>query len=42
MIMLYIVEKNIFAIIAYKLLVQKKYSNVILKTSIKLMANKGL
>ena len=34
--------KNILTVIAYKLLVQKKYQNVILKIASKLMANKGL
>ena len=35
----YIVEENIFAVIVYKLLVQKKYSNMVLKTVLKLMTN---
>ena len=37
MISLYIAEENIFAVIVYKLSVQKEYENVIFKT-----ANKGL
>ena len=37
-----IVEEKIFAVIVYKLLVQKKYKNVILKTILKLMASKEL
>ena len=40
MIIRYIVEENIFAGIVYKILVQKEYYNVILKTALKLMANK--
>ena len=40
---LYTIEKKIFfAVVLYKLLVQKKYENVILKTALKLMANKIL
>ena len=35
-------RKNIFVVIFCKLLVQKKYENFILKTALKLMANKGL
>ena len=35
------VEKNIFDVIVYKLLVQKKYENIVLKIASKLMANKG-
>ena len=35
-IILYIVENNIFAVIVYKLSVQKKYENVILKNALKL------
>ena len=42
MIILYIVEENIFVDIVYKLLVQKKYQKVILKTALKLMGNKEL
>ena len=42
MIVLYIVEENIFVIVFYKLLVQKKYENVILQTALKSMANKEL
>ena len=42
MIIVYIVEENIFAVIVYKFLVQKKYQNVILNIALKLMANKGL
>ena len=42
MTILYIVEENIFVVIAYNLLVQKKYEKVILKTDLKLMANKEL
>ena len=40
MIILYIVEKNIFVVIVSKLLVQEKYQNVILKTASKLMTYK--
>ena len=40
MIIRYIVEENIFAGIVYKILVQKEYYNVILKTALKLMVNK--
>ena len=36
------VEENIFFGLVYKLLVQKKYQKVILKTALKLMANKEL
>ena len=35
-------EKNFFAVIVYKLLVQKKFQNVILKTILESMANKKL
>ena len=42
MIIVYIAEKNIFAVIVCKLLVKKKYQNVILKTALNLLANKGL
>ena len=42
MIIHYIEEENIFAVIVNKLFVQKKYSNVILKIASKLMVNKGL
>ena len=38
----YIMEGNIFVIIGYKLLVQKKYYNVISKIALKLMINKWL
>ena len=38
----YIMGKIIFVVLLYKLLVQKKYENVILKTALKLMANKEL
>ena len=34
--------KNLFAVIVYKISVQKEYQNVILKTALKLMANKEL
>ena len=37
MIMLYIVEENIFAVIVYKFLVQKKYQNVISKAALTLI-----
>ena len=42
MVILYIVEENVFVVIVYKLLVQKKYKIAILKTALKLMANKIL
>ena len=42
MIIYYMVEENIFAVIVYKLVVQKKYQNVILMTDLKLMSKKGL
>ena len=42
MIIHYIVEENIFAVIIHKLLVQKKYENVIFKIALKLVVNKGL
>ena len=42
MIILYIVKENIFVVIVYKLVVQKKYLNVILKTALKLMVSKKL
>ena len=42
MIILYIVEENIFVVTIYKLLVQKKYGKVILKTVLKLMSNKEI
>ena len=42
MITLYIAEENIFAVIVYKLSVQKEYENVIFKTALKSVANKGL
>ena len=38
----YIMGKIIFVVLLYKLLLQKKYENVILKTALKLMANKEL
>ena len=38
----YIMGKIIFVVLLYKLLVQKKYENVILKAALKLMANKEL
>ena len=38
----YIVKENISVVIVYKLLVQTKYLKVILKTALKLMANKEL
>ena len=38
----YIMGKIIFVVLLYKLLVQKKYENVILKTALKLMASKEL
>ena len=41
MIIHYIVEENIFVFIVYKLLAQKKYSNFVLKITLKLMLNKG-
>ena len=37
MIMLYIVEENIFVVIVYKFLVQKKYQNVISKAALTLI-----
>ena len=42
MIILYITEENIFVVIIFKLTVQNKYYNVILKTALKLKANKEL
>ena len=39
---LYTVERNMFVVIVYKLLVQKKYWNIIGTTALKLMANKRL
>ena len=42
MIIHYIVKEDIFAVIVYKLLVQKKDLNVILNTSLKLIAYKIL
>ena len=42
MITLYITEENIFAVIDYKLSVQKKYEKVIFKTALKSVANKEL
>ena len=42
MIILYITEENIFVVIIFKLTVQNKYYHVILKTALKLMANKEL
>ena len=42
MIIYYMVEEKIFAVIVYKLVVQKKYQNVILMTDLKLMSKKGL
>ena len=42
LIMHYPVEDNIFALIVYKLLVQKKYQNVMLKIALKVMLNKRL
>ena len=41
-IILYIMEKNVFAVIVYKLSVQKKKQYVILKIFLKSMVNKGL
>ena len=38
----YIVEENIFAVIAYTLLLRKKYYSVILKIALKLMVSKRL
>ena len=35
-------HKEKFVVIVYKLSVQKKYQNVILKTALKFMANKEL
>ena len=35
-------RKNIFVVIVHKILVQKKYWHVILRTALKLMANKRL
>ena len=39
---LYSMEKSIFVVVLYKLLVKKKYEKDILKTALKLMANKIL
>ena len=38
----YIVEENIFVANVYKLLEQQAHWNVMLKTALKLMVNKGL
>ena len=38
----YILEKNIFAVIVYKLSVQKKYQNAILKAALELVVDKRL
>ena len=35
-------EEGIFAVIVYKLLEQQMYQNIILKTALKSMTNKGL
>ena len=37
-----IVKEKVFVVTVYKLLVQKKYGNFILKTALKLMANQLL
>ena len=42
MIILYITEENIFVIIFYKLLVQRKLEKAIPKTALRLMANNRL
>ena len=42
MIIHYILEENIFVVIVYKHLVQKKYYKVIAKIALELMPNKEL
>ena len=39
MIILYIMEENTFVMFVYKMLIQKKYKNVILRTALTFMAN---
>ena len=38
----YTVEEGIFVVIVYKFLEQQMYQNIILKTALKSMTNKGL